>query len=174
MTFGRVFEDGDFAFARNEDDLADVEVASEVFRFEDGKAVERCDSIQLKQAPDPSGRSMLDGETVISDHDRTEANRDLEGRFAREVLVDRKYDLLDAYVGDAVMQHDPEIADRVAALRTAPETVVNQAPRIEYQRVHSVLAAGKFVLCTSEGRKTGLHSGIYGLFHVADGRLVER
>ena len=173
VTFVRVFEDGDFAFAHNEYDFAGVEVAFEVFRFEGGKAVEHWDNIQLKQGPNPSGRSMLDGETIISDHDRTEVNRDLVRTFAREVLVDRQFDLLDTYIDDGIIQHDPEIADGIAALRTALETEANGAPRIEYHHVHRVLAEGNFVLCMSEGRKVGLRSGIYDLFRVANGRIVE-
>lgn len=44
---------------------------------------------------------------------------------------------------------------------------------IEYQRVHRVLAEGNFVLCMSEGCKAGLHSGIYDLFRITDGKILE-
>ena len=37
VRFVRVFEDGDFAFAHNKYDFADVKIAFEVFRFEDGR-----------------------------------------------------------------------------------------------------------------------------------------
>jgi len=173
VTFVRVFEDGDFAFAHNEYDFAGVEVAFEVFRFEDGKAVEHWDNIQMKQSPNPSGRGMLDGETVITDRDKTEANRDLVRRFAMQVLVQRQHELLDNHIHEALIQHDPEIADGIAALRGKLEGVANDAPRLEYQEVHRVLAEGNFVLCMSEGRKAGQHSGIYDLFRVADGLIVE-
>ena len=173
VTFVRVFEDGDFAFAHNEYDFSGVEVAFEVFRFEDGKAVEHWDNIQMKQPPNPSGRGMLDGETSITDLDKTEANRDLVRRFAMQVLVQRQYESLDNHVYEALIQHDPEISDGIAALRNKLEAVANDAPRLEYQQVHRVLAEGNFVLCMSEGRKAGQHSGIYDLFRVADGLIVE-
>jgi predicted SnoaL-like aldol condensation-catalyzing enzyme len=173
VTFVRVFEDGDFAFAHNEYDFDGVEVAFEVFRFEDGKAVEHWDNIQMKQPPNRSGRDMLDGETSITDHDKTEANRDLVRAFAEQVLVDRKFDLLETYIDDALIQHDPEIADGISALYSKLKMEANGRPRIEYQVVHRVLAEGNFALCMSEGRKEGLHSGIYDLFRVADGKIVE-
>ena len=173
VTFVRVFEDGDFAFAHNEYDFDGVEVAFEVFRFEDGKAVEHWDNIQMKQPPNPAGRNMLDGETAITDLDRTEANRDLVRVFANQVLVDRQFDRLQTYIDDCLIQHDPEIADGIAPLRTKLETVANETPWIEYHQVHRVLAEGNFVLCMSEGRKGGIHSGIYDLFRVADGMIVE-
>ena len=92
VTFVRVFEDGDFAFAHNEYDFNGVEVAFEVFRFEDGKAVEHWDNIQMMQPPNPSRRGMLDGETEIVDLDRTERNRELVRECASEVLVERHTD----------------------------------------------------------------------------------
>lgn len=169
----RVFEDGDFAFAHNEYDFNGVEVAFEVFRFEDGKAVEHWDNIQMKQPPNSSGHDMLDGETTITDLDKTEANRDLVFTFAKEVLVKRQLDLLENYIDDSVIQHDPEAADGIVAFRRKLDSMVDDAPRIEYHKVHRVLAEGNFVLCMSEGRKSGLHAGIYDLFRVADGMIVE-
>lgn len=116
VTFIRVFEDGDFAFAHNEYDFAGVEIAFEVFRFEEGKAVEHWDNIQMRKPPNPSGRSMLDGETAIADLDKTEANRAFVSEFARQVLVDRNLDRLGSCVDDDLIQHDPDFGDGVAAL----------------------------------------------------------
>jgi len=173
VTFVRVFEDGDFAFAHNEYDFSGVEVAFEVFRFEDGLAVEHWDNIQMKQPDNPSGRGMLDGETAITDLEKTEENRGLVRRFATQVLVQRQHELLDSHVYEALLQHDPEIPDGIAALRGKLEAIENGEPRIGYQKVHRVLAEGNFVLCMSEGRKAGQHAGIYDLFRIADGLIVE-
>ena len=173
VTFVRVFEDGDFAFAHNEYDFSGVEVAFEVFRFEDGKAVEHWDNIQMKQPPNPSGRTMLDGETAITDLDKTEANRELAGTFARQVLIEQQFDRLEIYVADDLIQHDPEIADGVTALRNALEAEKNGTLWIEYQQIHRVLAEGNFALCMIEGQRNGLHSGLYNLFRVADGKIAE-
>lgn len=173
VTFVRVFEDGDFAFAHNEYDFSGVEVAFEVFRFEDGKAVEHWDNIQMKQPPNPSGHGMLDGDTAITDHDKTEDNRELVRHFADQVLVDRQLDRLENYVDAGLIQHDPETGDGIAELRLKLQNATNGTPGITYQKVHRVLAEGNFVLCMSEGHKAGIHSGIYDLFRVADGMIVE-
>ncbi|MGB2691712.1 MAG: nuclear transport factor 2 family protein [Thermodesulfobacteriota bacterium] len=173
VTFVRVFEDGDFAFAHNEYDFSGVEVAFEVFRFEDGKAVEHWDNIQTTQPLNPSGRGMLDGETAITDLDKTEVNRQLVRLFANQVLVEQQFDRLETYIDDDLIQHDPEIADGIAALRSKLHTAANKTPKILYQKVHRVFAEGNFVLCMSEGCKAGIHSSIYDLFRVADGMIVE-
>jgi predicted SnoaL-like aldol condensation-catalyzing enzyme len=175
VTFVRVFEDGDFAFAHNEYDFNGVEVAFEVFRFEDGKAVEHWDNIQMKQPPNPSGRGMLDGETSITDLDKTETNRELIAAFTQKVLVGRHHDLLESFVAKDLIQHDPQCDDGLAALRASLEAQqANGTPRIAYQRVHRVLAEGNFVLCMSEGHKDGQHSGVYDLFRVAEGKIEEQ
>lgn len=173
VTFVRVFEDGDFAFAHNEYDFSGVDVAFEVFRFEDGKAVEHWDNIQPMRPPNPSGRTMLDGETAITDMEKTEANRDLVASFVRQVLIGRRIDRLDRYIADDLIQHDPDIGDGATALRTALGIEVQGKPWIEYQQLHRVLAEGNFALCMIEGRRDGVHSGLYDLFRVADGKIVE-
>lgn len=173
VSFIRVFEDGDFAFAHNEYDFSSLRAAFEVFRFEDGKAVEHWDNIQPLKGPNPSGRGMLDGSTEITDLDRTEVNRVLVRSFAERVLVELQTDLLDTYVDDDLIQHNPDLADGKAAFRLALHATENGALHIQYHRVHLVLAEGNFVLCVSEGSRGGIHSSFYDLFRVDDGMLVE-
>ncbi len=173
VTFVRVFEDGDFAFAHNEYDFASLRVAFEVFRFEDGQAVEHWDNIQPMQGPNPSGRTMLDGTSEITDLDKTEANRAFVRSFVDDILIHRRYDMLPDYLHEGVMQHNPQIADGVAALRSALEAKANGTFAILYEKTHRVLAEGNFVLCVSEGARNGVHSSFYDLFRVADGRIVE-
>ncbi|WP_415717855.1 nuclear transport factor 2 family protein [Roseibium sp.] len=173
VTFIRVFEDGDFAFAHNEYDFSSLRAAFEVFRFEDGKAVEHWDNIQPLKGPNPSGRGMLDGSTEIADLEKTEANRNLVRSFAEEVLVERRIDLIGKYVSARLVQHNPDLADGIDALRNALEATFNGAPNLRYDKVHRVLAEGNFVLCMSEGFRAGVHSSFYDLFRLDDGMLVE-
>ncbi len=173
VTFVRVFEDGDFAFAHNLYDFSSLRVAFEVFRFEDGKAVEHWDNIQPEQGPNPSRRGMLDGETEITDREKTEVNRSLVRSYVEAVLVQRQIDCLEMYLDEGLLQHNPQIGDGIAALRAALEAEVNGEPCIRYDRLHRVLAEGNFVLCVSEGQRSGVHSSFYDLYRVADGRIVE-
>ncbi|SLN45589.1 SnoaL-like domain protein [Roseovarius albus] len=173
VTFYRVFEDGDFAFAHNEYDFNGVEVAFEVFRFEDGKAVEHWDNIQMLQLPNPSGRTMLDGETEITDLDNTEHNRKMAREFVERVLIERNFDLMATYLATDLIQHDPEIADGIDSLRAALDQGQNSAPKIEHQKLHRVLAQGNFTLCMIEGHRDGVHAGLYSLFRLTAGKIVE-
>ena len=137
--------------------------AFEVFRFEDGRAVEHWDNIQPLLGPNPSGHGMLDGATEITDLDRTEENRTLARSFVENVLIQRQFDQIGAFVAKDVIQHSPEIADGLSPWRAALEATTNGAPRIRYDKLHRVLAEGSFVLCMSEGERDGAHTSFYDL-----------
>jgi len=173
VTFVRVFEDGDFAFAHNEYDFAELKIAFEVFRFEGDKAVEHWDNIQPAAGPSPSGRGMTDGATDAGDPSNTEATRALARAFTERVLVQRRFDALGDFVADDLLQHDPELADGSDALRGALESPAGGVPLLRYDRLHRVLAEGDFALCVSEGARRDIHSGVYDLYRVGGRRIVE-
>lgn len=170
----RAFEDGDFVFAHTEYDFASRKIGFEVFRFEDGRAVEHWDNIQARQGPNQSGRSMVDGPTESTDLGQTESNRGLVRAFVKTVLIDGQTGRLKEYIDeDAFAEHSPRGEDGVCALQSALEASGKNGRDIDYQRLHRVLAEGDFVLCVSEGNLAGAHSAFYDLIRVAAGKLVE-
>jgi len=170
----RAFEDGDFVFAHTEYDFASRKIGFEVFRFEDGRAVEHWDNIQERLGPNPSGHSMVDGPTESTDLELTEANRERVRDFVKTVLIDGQINRLTEFVeADNFTDHNPRLGDGVATLQSALEAQTESRQQIDYQQLHRVLAEGNFVLCVSEGEKAGVHSAFYDLFRVAGGKLVE-
>jgi predicted SnoaL-like aldol condensation-catalyzing enzyme len=170
----RAFEDGDFVFAHTEYDFARRNIGFEIFRFEDGRAVEHWDNIQARQGPNRSGRSMVDGPTESVDLDRTENNRALVRAFVENVLIAGACDRLADYVDTThYAEHNPRLTDDVSTLRAALEVPEGSDRHIDYRHIHRVLAEGNFVLSVSEGRVGGAHAAFYDLFRVADGKLVE-
>ncbi len=170
----RAFEDSDFVFAHTEYDFASRKIGFEVFRFEDGRAVEHWDNIQERQGPNKAGRTMVDGPTDTCDHELTESNRAIVRSFVKTVLIDGQLDRLTDYIDeDAFAEHNPRLADGASVLRSALEATDKGRRHIDYQQVHRVLAEGNFVLCVSEGDFGNTHSAFYDLFRVAKGMLVE-
>jgi len=170
----RAFEDGEFVFAHMEYDFASRKICFEVFRFEDGQAIEHWDNIQERQEPNLSARSMVDGPTDATDHDLTESNRGLVRSFVETVLVDGQLNRLTDFVDEvSYAEHNPRLADSVSTLRSALEADNEGDRLIDYHRVHRVLAEGSFVLCVSEGNYDGVHSAFYDLFRIANGKVVE-
>ena len=172
----RVFEDGDYVFAHTDYDFNVLEIGFEVFRFEDGLAVEHWDNLQHKPIrANPSGHTMIDGPTEIADLDKTEVNRELVRSFVEEVLINGKVERLDHYIDEnGYTEHNPNMSDGLPALRFALSELASNGKRMKsYQKMHRLLAEGNFVLSVSEGSLDDVHSSFYDLFRVADGKLVE-
>ena len=171
----RIFADGDYVFAHTEYDFANSNIGFEVFRFEDGLAVEHWDNIQRRMGPNPSGHTMVDGPTEATDLDKTEYNRELVRSFVEEVLVNRKLDKLEDYVDDGhFTEHNPRIGDGLSSLRSAlADFASSDGITIKYDKMHRLLAEGSFVLSVSEGSLNGVHSSFYDLYRVDREKLVE-
>lgn len=170
----RGFQDGEFVFGHMEYDFASQKICFEVFRFEDGFAVEHWDNIQERQPPNRSGRSMVDGPCEAKDHHHTEANRALVREFIETVLIAGNLGRLTTFIDAAnYAEHNPHLSDDVAELRARLAASTDGQPGVAYQHLHRVLAEGDFVLSVSEGQSAGVHSSFYDLFRISDGKIVE-
>lgn len=169
----RSFEDGDFVFAHMEYDFSSRRIGFELFRFEDGQAVEHWDNIQSRLGPNPSGRSMIDGPVASTDHHLTEQNREVVRSFVTDVLIKGQTDLLTDFVAPDFTEHNPALSDGIPSLKSALDTRTSDGRRIDYRTLHRVFAEGDFVLSQSEGYHDGRHSAFYDLFRIADGLIVE-
>lgn len=170
----RAFEDGDFVFAHTEYDFSRRNIGFELFRFEDGRAVEHWDNIQPRQGPNLSGHSMVDEPTEASDLDRTEDNRAIVRAFVERVLVGGDLDGLRTFLdAETFTEHNPRLSDDVFVLQEALSEHRAGRRQIDYQRLHRVLAQGDFVLTQCEGEFDGVPAAFYDLFRVAGGKIVE-
>mgnify|MGYP000539553181 FL=1 len=170
----RMFEDGDFVFGHTEYDFATRRIGFELFRFEDGQAVEHWDNIQPRLGPNDSGRSMVDGPCEASDLHLTEANRARVREFVQEVLVGNKLERLEDFLSaEHFIEHNPRLKDGIASVRAVLAEQEGAQRVIVYQRLHRVVAEGNFVLAVCEGLVRGAHSALFDLFRVQDGMLVE-
>ncbi len=170
----RVFQDGPFVFAHTEYNFFGPKVGFDVFRFDGGRIVEHWDNLQETALPNPSGRTMLDGPTEAQDLDRTEANKARVRAFVQEILVDGRMERLAGYFdGDRYAQHNPQVADGLSGLGAALQAMAAQGVAMTYERVHTVLGEGSFVLAISEGRFAGKHVAFYDLFRVEADKIAE-
>jgi len=170
----RAFEDRDFVFAHTEYDFSDENIGFEVFRFEDGQAVEHWDNIQFRVGPNPSGHTMTDGPTEARDLDRTEANRQTVADFVDNVLLQRRLEKLADYVDQySYTEHSPQGEDGFDHLLTALSEPAAEIPARRYDTIHRVLAEGNFVLTICEGMLGETHCSFYDLHRIDNGRIVE-
>jgi predicted SnoaL-like aldol condensation-catalyzing enzyme len=171
----RVFADGDFVFAHTEYDFFGPKIGFDIFRFEEGKIVEHWDNLQDKpSAPNPSGRTMIDGPIQATDIGRTAENKELVRAFVDDILVNGRMEKLARYFdGDQYIQHNPSIGDGLSGLGIALQAMAKQGITMKYDRIHRVIGEEDFVLVVSEGNFAGRHTSFYDLFRVAGGKVAE-
>lgn len=164
----RVFEDGDYVFAHTEYDFTDRNIGFEIFRFEDGQAVEHWDNIQRRKGPNASGHSMVDGMTDVSDTGITKDSRQLIQSFVDDVLIGKNMGSMTDYI-DTInfVEHNPHSKDDIEALKQY------MLCGIDYRLCHRILADGDFVLSVCEGSRDGVHTSFYDLYRLQDGKIVE-
>lgn len=171
----RVFQDGDYVFAHTDYNFFGPKIGFDIFRFENGLIVEHWDNLQETATElNPSGHSMIDGTTYITDIDKTEANKTLVKNFVSDILVDGNMDVLGNYFdGDNYIQHNPSIGDGLSGLGEALDDMAANGIEMIYTTIHKVLGQGNFVLVVSEGTFAGNHTAYYDLFRVENDKIAE-
>jgi predicted SnoaL-like aldol condensation-catalyzing enzyme len=169
----RVFEDADFIFAHTDYEVGGPQVGIDIFRLENGKAVEHWDNLQQKpDAPNPSGHTMIDGPTESSDRSSTAANKTLVRAFVEDIFIERDMTKLDRYFGgNNYINHNPRFADGVDHLRERLLSTTRTPFR--FDTVHMILGEGDFVLVVTEGTFVDRNTSFYDLFRVQNGKIAE-
>jgi len=170
----RALQDGDFVVTHTEYNFFGPKIGFDIFRFEDGKIVEHWDNLQETAGPNPSGHTMIDGSTQVAEVGATTANKAFVKDFVTDILVNGRMETLAGYFdGDNYIQHNPQIPDGLSGLGAALTAMAAQGISLKYDRIHTVIGEGNFVLVVSEGHLGGRHSSFYDLFRVANGKIAE-
>jgi len=169
----RVFEDGDHVITHSLYDLGEPSAAFDIFRFKDGKAVEHWNNFQDFGQPNPSGHTLLDGPTEVTDLDRTDQNKEIVSDFLTTHLINDSDDIARFFDGDAYIQHNSVIPDGVSGLLAAGKAFREKGMRAEFTAIHKVLGQGNFILAVSEGHVGTNPISFYDLYRVADGQIAE-
>ncbi|GAB3524427.1 nuclear transport factor 2 family protein [Photobacterium alginatilyticum] len=172
----RAFLDGDYVFTHADYNFFGPKVGFDVFRFEDGLIVEHWDNLAEKTQPNPSGRTQLDGQTQVTDLEKTEQNKVLVEDFVSTILMKGDYSQLGRFIDSGeqdYLQHNSVIADGLSGLGQALEQMAAQGIKMVYDKNHLVLGEGNFVLSISEGSLGGEHVSYYDLFRIDEGKIVE-
>ncbi|TCS55621.1 putative SnoaL-like aldol condensation-catalyzing enzyme [Primorskyibacter sedentarius] len=149
-------------------------IAFDVFRVEDGKIAEHWDNLIPEAAPNPSGRTQIDGVTAITDLDKTEANKAKVEEFITRALIDHEQVDFTQYINPTnYAQHNPMVADGLDGFGAFMAEMAKQGTTMDYTEVHQVIGEGNFVLTLSEGALGGEPTAFYDLFRVEDGLIVE-
>ncbi|WP_421702523.1 nuclear transport factor 2 family protein [Aliiroseovarius sp.] len=155
---------------------AETQVAFDIFRVEDGKVAEHWDNLQPAVPADqtPSGNSMTDGATEITDRDKTAENKALVEAFVADVLHGKAPEKITDYVStETYIQHNPMVGNGLDGLGAAMAAMAEAGQAMAYTDTHMVVAEGNFVFTASEGTLGTQHTAFFDLFRVEDGKIVE-
>ncbi len=173
----RAFEDGDKVFLQTVYNFAGAgeQVAFDIFRFdENGLIAEHWDNLAAKAAPNPSGRTQIDGTKELKDLDKTEESRELVKNFLVDVMQGKHPEKTAGYFdGDTYIQHNTGIADGLSGLGAALSALEEKGIQMIYTATRQVLAQGNFVLAVSEGTFGGAPTSYYDLWRVENGKIAE-
>lgn len=150
--------------------------AFDVFRFnEAGKIVEHWDNLQaIADAPNPSGRTQIDGATEITDLDQTAANKALvEDFITRALIKGEEVDFTDYINPENYMQHNTAAGDGLDGLGAFLAYLGENNIAFYYTDIAMVVAEGNFVFAAAEGMFGEQPTAYFDLFRLEDGRIVE-
>lgn len=170
----RAFQDGNYVFAHTQYNFFGPKIGFDIFRFENDQIVEHWDNFQEIASETASGRSQIDGPTEATDLDKTDENKSLIKGFVVDILMGGKLDKITDYIStEKYLQHNPAVADGLAALGKALQAMAEAGTPMTYTKNHMLLGEGNFVLTVSEGQFLGKHVAFYDLFRIEHGKIVE-
>jgi predicted SnoaL-like aldol condensation-catalyzing enzyme/truncated hemoglobin YjbI len=145
----------------------------EIFRFDNGLAVEHWSGIMGHPERTANGHSMVDGARTITDIGATQKNKEFVRSFVQTVLIEGQFDKLLKYYHPEIIQHNPFIDNTVPGLLKGVAELQKQGIAIQIEKIYKVLGEGNFVLVVSEGKFGGKHTAFFDLFRVEKDIIVE-
>lgn len=102
------------------------------------------------------------------------SNKSLVLNFYREVIRDRNTDLVDAYISDNYIQHNPMIPDGKAGIKMAIE-YLKQMPKAENQEnpIVAAIAEGDYVMLLMDLEIMEKRQLVADLFRIEAGKIKE-
>lgn len=171
----RALQDGAKVFVQAYQNLGQGEVEWVTTDFfdsdDDGKIVEHWDVIAPFGAPNPSGRTKVDGSTEVRDLDKTEANRSVALEMIKACLIGGDAERLPEFVSEETyQQHNPDVPD---GLEHFQELLAQPDRPLTYQECFMSVAEGNFVATLNRAKWEDQDLCQCDLFRLEDGKIVE-
>ena len=174
----RVLEEGDYVVLHSTYggvwNNGTPQVAFDVFRFENGLAVEHWDNLLDVAQPNASGRTQTDGTTEVADKGKQDANKELVKELMDVAFVGGDYSNITKYISpEQYWQHNPQGSDGLDGFNKFVEYLTANNIAMTYDKCHKIIADGNFVLTMANGAFGDQKVAYYDLFRLEDGIVVE-
>lgn len=149
-------------------------ITFDIFRIINGKIVEHWDIMQTNVDKTVSGRTMTDGETKITDIDKTQANKKVVQGFLDECIYGNNWQNITKYVStEKYLQHNPNVGDGLHGFNDAMKQMQEHSMTMKYEKTYRVIAEGNFVFVHSKGEFGGKQVAFADLMRIENGKIVE-
>lgn len=150
-------------------------VAFDVFRIESGRIAEHWDNlIPLRDAPNPAGRTQIDGSIEVTDLSETEANKALVIDLLERMFIGGEQLDITQFINPArYLQHNPDAGDGLDGLQALMQANAAAGMKMRYDEIGIVVAEGNFVLTGASGALGEQPTAFYDLWRLEDGLIVE-
>ena len=178
LTVHRAFEDGEYVVAHstygggwNE---GTPQVAFDVFRFDNGIAVEHWDNLLNVAPANPSGRTQTDGDQEIVPSEDTATNKAIVSRLMLECLIGGDYSRITEMISPSTyLQHNPAVADGLQGFNEFVASLQKTGTQMEYTTCPLILGCGNFVLTGASGTFGSDQVAYYDLWRLEERLVVE-
>ena len=99
-------------------------------------------------------------------------NKKMVAEFYQNLFGDKNIDVIDKYIGDVYIQHNPMVVDGKEALRKALEGWFKGAPKTQIDIQH-IAADGNFVYLHTKTKSGDKTASLIDIFRIENGKLVE-
>lgn len=148
--------------------------AINVFRFENREAVDRLENIQeMPSTPNPSGHTMVDGQTEVTDKASAEKNKDIVVGLMNAIMAGQTDKMPTFFEGDNYINHNPEAYDGVSGFAKGMKERLAKGIVTKYDNVILAFGAGNFVQMVTEGSLSGVPTMFFDIFRLKNGKIAE-
>ena len=153
---------------------AEDAAAFHIIRFDESGLIAEHWNVMMNLTPtNPSGRTLVDGETGVRDLDKTDVNKHKVNLLMEKLISGSFVDLakqMRSFFLPSFHQHHPAIADGIAGFEAALNSKILE---ISIKKLHRVFAEGHFVLSITEGTLCGSSTAFYDLFRFENAMIAE-
>lgn len=138
----------------------------DMFRISNGNLVEHWDSDANEASDTMPG---LAGDVALDENASSTESELIVRGFLETVLIGGEREVVDDYLAAQYFDHRSGAA--IGPTSIFPHL---DGANITYELIHHLIADGNYVFVVSEGKRAGAAYGLYDLFRVEDGRIIER
>ena len=135
----------------------------------DGLILEHWDTIAPYVAKTASGADMIRGTAKVDGSANTEASKMLVLEYTKQVLQERDFDKLNAFMADNLVQHAPMIGaglDGMAAW-------LNSDAAGHYEMLFNIMGQGDFAVTYGKRHAQGKDIAVFNVYRIAGDKIVE-